>query len=391
MTPGPLSVEDVCGAVHKLTNALLTTSDSTGAFLLQVPDGRQIDTVSWNGWDWTQGIGLYGLWSYFTLSQIPRFLHIVHDWFEARFSEGGTTKNINTMAAMLPLACLYEAAETSRYEYLPHLEDWSRWAYAELPRTQFGGFQHVTYENLNAQQLWADTMMMTALPLAKIGLVLDHPDYVEEAGHQFLLHIKYLFNPSSGLFFHGWQFNTAEGVQDGQGHNFGRVHWARGNSWLTIAIPEFLDLLNGDSAWQRRTTLLRTHLQDTLQAQCRALCHHQTSSGLWCTILDETEENGSYAEASASAGFACGMLKALRRGYLVREPTYDYEAVALKAVEGIWRNINQDGKLMNVSFGTGVGDDAQHYKEIPRTTMPYGQAMAILALTEYQKYITEKW
>ena len=43
--------------------------------------------------------------------------------------------------------------------------------------------------------------MMTLLPLAKIGKVLNRPACVEEAKKQFLLHLQYLFDTSTGLFF----------------------------------------------------------------------------------------------------------------------------------------------------------------------------------------------
>jgi len=39
--------------------------------------------------------------------------------------------------------------------------------------------------------------------------------------------------------------------------------------------------------------------------------------------------------------------------------------------------INPDGELQDVSFGTGMGNTLQHYKDIPLTSMPYGQSMAI--------------
>lgn len=36
-------------------------------------------------------------------------------------------------------------------------------------------------------QLWDDTLMMSVLPLAKIGLVLERPRYIEEAKRQVLV------------------------------------------------------------------------------------------------------------------------------------------------------------------------------------------------------------
>jgi unsaturated rhamnogalacturonyl hydrolase len=51
-------------------------------------------------------------------------------------------------------------------------------------------------------------------------------------------------------------------------------------------------------------------------------------------------------------------------------------------------NISEAGELRNVSFGTPVFDTLQGYKDIPLTSMPYGQAMAILALAEFStRYI----
>lgn len=96
---------------------------------------------------------------------------------------------------------------------------------------------------------------------------------------------------------------------------------------------------------------------------------------MWHTLInDET----SYLEASATAGFAYGILKAVRKRYIDKK----YEAVAYKAIEGILNNINSDGELMHVSFGTGVCENLEGYKKIECTSMPYGQAMAILCLSE---------
>ena len=55
--------------------------------------------------------------------------------------------------------------------------------------------------------------MMSALPLAKIGLVLNRPEYVEEAKRQFMLHCQYLFDGTTGLFYHGWKWEEKEGIR----------------------------------------------------------------------------------------------------------------------------------------------------------------------------------
>ena len=167
-----------------------------------------------------------------------------------------------------------------------------------LPRTEENGFQHIVFNSENREQLWDDTLMMSVLPLAKIGKLLGRPQYVEEARRQFMLHIKYLVDRKTGLWFHGWTF-------DGR-HHFANALWARGNCWVTIAIPEFIELLDLPPGDGLREFLLETHLQ-----QIRTLVKHQDAGGLWHTLIDDPK---SYLEASATAGFAYGILKSVRKG-----------------------------------------------------------------------------
>jgi unsaturated rhamnogalacturonyl hydrolase len=372
--PSPLIIEgltgkDVSEKIELLIGNLINIKDDTGHFLLKLPDGRVIDTKGWNDWEWTHGIGLYGLYQYHALTSSPLALKVMNDWFNARLAEG-TTKNINTMAVFLTLAYLYE--ETRERSFLPWLDSWAEWAMHDLPRTTFGGMQHITYLEINHNQLWDDTLMMTVMPLAKIGKLLNRPHYVEEAKRQFLLHIQYLYDPQTGLFFHGWEFD--ENAPGGVGHNFARARWARGNSWLTIAIPDFIELLDLPPE-----DGLRLYLVSVLEAQCRALRRLQAADGTWRTLLDVPEEEGSYQEASATAGFAYGLLKSIRKRYISNH----YTDTAMKAVKAVIQRITTDGELLDVSFGTGMGRDLKHYIDIERTSMPYGQAMAMMALVEF--------
>jgi unsaturated rhamnogalacturonyl hydrolase len=63
------------------------------------------------------------------------------------------------------------------------------------------------------------------------------------------------------------------------------------------------------------------------------------------------------------------MLKARRKKYIVGDA---FEATAVRALKGVLANIDEKGELRNTSFGTAMGHDLQHYKDIPITSMPYG-------------------
>lgn len=355
--------------VNKLIENLVCMKDKDGKFLLKLKDGRIIDTKGWDtGWEWTHGIGLYGMYKYYELTEDAKALAIITDWFANKFVKESTTKNVNTVSPFLTLAYLYENEDTKKKSYLPYLEQWSEWIMNEMPRTNEQGLQHIVYNSENCQQLWDDTLMMTVLPLAKIGKVLNRTEYIEEAKKQFMLHIKYLADKKTGLWFHGWTFAGH--------HNFAKALWARGNSWITIAIPDILELLNLPA-----NDAFREFLLDALKNQIEALAKVQDESGLWHTVLDDTT---SYLEASATAGFAYGILKAIRKRYISKK----YESIATKAIGGVLDQISNDGELRKVSFGTPVFNTLQEYKDIPLTSMPYGQSMAILCLAEYlRRYI----
>jgi unsaturated rhamnogalacturonyl hydrolase len=88
------------------------------------------------------------------------------------------------MSPLLTAAFLHEGGYA---DYKAHLEAWAEWVMYDMPRTEEQGLQHITYLVDNHQQLWDDTLMMTVLPLAKIGLLLGRKGYVEEAKRQFLV------------------------------------------------------------------------------------------------------------------------------------------------------------------------------------------------------------
>ena len=205
---------------------------------------------------------------------------------------------------------------------------------------------------------------MTVMFLALMGEIEDNDEYREEARYQFLLHIKYLVDHKTGLLYHGWTF---EG-----NHNFAEALWGRGNCWFTIAVPEYLEVAKVTGADKR-------FLIEALVAQVEALAKFQDEGGMWHTLVDDPS---SYLEASATCGFAYGILKAVRLGLIDKK----YQEVGLKALEPILKLIDKDGTVNQVSYGTPMGRESKDfYKGIEIRPMPYGQALAMLFLLEVLK------
>ncbi|HWT75855.1 MAG TPA: glycoside hydrolase family 88 protein [Mobilitalea sp.] len=310
-------------------------------------------------WEWTQGVGLFGLWKYYEATGEQQYLDMLIKYYDERLEQGLPSKNINTCAPMLPLS--YLAEYTKNKEYLSVCEEWAQWIMNELPRTKEGGFQHITSDTLNDQELWDDTLVMTVLFLANYGRIMNKQAYIEEAKYQFLIHIKYLTDRKTGLWFHGWTFNG--------NHNFTQALWGRGNCWITIAIPEFLNLIPCEYS-------IRRFLLEALKAQVEALKCYQEDNGMWHTLLDD---NTSYVETSATCGFAYGILRAVHLGFI----DSSFKECAYKALTPVLGYIEDNGIVNQVSYGTAMGRTTkQFYKDIAIKSMPYGQALSILFLLE---------
>ena len=317
-----------------------------------------ISIISMDAWEWPQGVALFAMYQYYRESGDKSVLEYLKAWFDRQIAKGLPPQNINTTCPMLTLACIYE--EERDEKYLPLLQEWLEGVMHRLPRTPEGGLQHIVSGILNEGQLWDDTLYMTVLFLARMGRVLENEDYIQESIRQFMVHIKYLSDVKTGLFFHGWTFQG--------NHHFAEALWGRGNSWYTAGLVDYLECLEGNEG-------VKQFLLTTLLRQAQALENCQDESGLWHTILDDED---SYLETSASCAFAYGILKAVRKGYLPAR----FALVGEKAVKGVMEQIAEDGTVNGVSYGTPVFSTIQEYKEIPICPMPYGQSMALMMLVE---------
>lgn len=319
----------------------------------------KISNIDIDKWEWPQGVGIFGMYSDYKKHGDKKILEWIISWFEKNFEKGVPERNINTTAPMLTLAFIAE--ETKNQRYLDMCVEWVNWIMTALPRTENGIFQHIVTDDENKNQVWDDTLFMTVLFVAKMSVMLGDEKLKEEAEYQFLMHTRYLFDKKTGLWFHGWTFE--------ENNNFAEALWGRGNCWITAGIPLFLEIMPSVSPSVKR------YLENVLECQAKALLKFQDKCGLWHTVIDDET---SYIETSASAGFAYGLLKAADMGILDKK----YKTAANKAVEGLKKYIEEDGTVKNVSYGTPMGKTVQFYKDIPLCTMAYGQALVILALNE---------
>ena len=190
---------------------------------------------------------------------------------------------------------------------------------------------------------------------------------IEESEYQLLLHIEQLADPITGLWYHGYSYLRND--------HFAGAFWGRGNSWATIALPLFDEILHLKPS-------LRKYVSTVLTRQVEAVGRLQDKSGFWHTLLDH-DDPGSYLESSCTAGFGYGILHGIKLGLLDGK----YKDIAEKALPAVLSAIDENGVLERCSYGTPMGrENLDWYREIPIHPMPYGQAMAMLFLIEAQDF-----
>ena len=352
-----MTTDQIRAALDRLVGGLSGLKDE-GRFHEPNLDGTAGDYISFEGWEWPQGVGLYGLARLWLDTGDDRPRAMLEDWYAGHADRGLPGLNVNTTAPMLALALLWSRTRDDRWQRM--LDDWADRVIGEAPRCPGGGFQHDVSDRVNDGELWDDTLFMVALFLAAYGQASGRRALVDEAERQFLIHAHYLADRETGLWFHGWSFPRAD--------NFARARWARGNAWVTAGLADLPGLCD-------LTPAVAAHLDAVLAAQIAALLPLQTGAGAWRTLLDDP---ASYEETSATAGIAYGLMKAARTG---RAPAAARTA-GRRALAHVMGQIGPDGVVGGVSYGTRMGHDLQFYRDIPIQPTAYGQSLAILCLVE---------
>jgi unsaturated rhamnogalacturonyl hydrolase len=215
--------------------------------------------------------------------------------------------------------------------------------------------------------VWIDIGYFSAPAMARLGRLSQDGAMVERALDQLLLHQRHLHDPATGLFWH-------VAYPEKMAHS--ACLWARGNSWFSIAAPEVLSEVRMAGLEHRMTDKVK-QIADGVTRQLNKVIRLQDKSGLWHTVIDRED---SYLEASATAGFALGLGRALRMrlGGLDRKAAQEaYE----RALAAVLQKINLSGEFTHVSQQTPPGD-FQFYQSIKLGTAPFGTGVCMMALSE---------
>lgn len=306
-------------------------------------------------WDWPCGVAYYGISKAYEVTKNEKYLNLMKERIDEYMELGLPVWTVNTCAMGHCLITLYEATGEEKYWEVVM----SKIDYIRNHALRFGDsvLQHtVSANNDFPEQAWADTLFMAAFFLLRVGVKLKDEEIIEDALNQYHWHIKYLQNPETGFWYHGYNNITKD-------HMSG-FYWGRANAWAAYTMSQVGVVLPESYLYPKFLDIV-----GSLNEQLAALKMVQTKNGLWRTILDDEE---SYEEISASCGIAAAMLT---KGNPLHIKYIN------KAIKGVIEHISADGRVLDVSGGTAVMRDRDGYRNISKDWIQgWGQGLALAFL-----------
>ncbi len=284
-------------------------------------------------------------------------------WFAPKLASGPRTKGWFWFWAAEALPALDLHLKTNDPRYLEYARAVVGFMENSAARTSNGAF----VPHPPALEVWIDVCYFTAPAMALLARISGDSAMLECAADQMIVHRDHLIDPASGLFWH-------VAYVDRKSHS--PCLWARGNSWFSIAAPQVIAEIEAAGGLQPPAVKVEM-IRGALARQLNRVATLQDSSGLWHTVIDRDD---SYLEASAAAGFALALGRALR----TRLPGLDSARARdayTRALGAICSKIDAHGAFAGVSQQTPPGDFA-FYNSIEIGTAPFATGVCMMALSE---------
>lgn len=177
------------------------------------------------------------------------------------------------------------------------------------PRTASGNYWH---KQIYPWQVWLDGLYMAQPFQLAFARAADRPELIDDTRRQFAHVRNVMRDPSSGLYYHGWDERRIERWSNPQ-TGCSPCFWGRAMGWYLMALIDCLEALRdpGEPAGQARALLAQL-----LRESADALLAARSPRGLWFQVLDRDARERNYEEASASLMFAYALMKSVRIGFL---------------------------------------------------------------------------
>ena len=307
--------------------------------------------------NWGEGVALWGFNHSAKAFPNKDYMQFLEQWVKTGLENNKFQFTVNTSIPYVGMGEVYKYSGNE--EYLKLMKCQADYLINDAPRLKNGAIIHTDPYAKFGRQMWGDTVFMAGLFLAYMGELTGKKAYIDEAMNQLSIHVNIL-QDKDGLLYHGW---------DETEQSYIGCKWGRANAWVAVAIVEMLDYMPANE------TLIKA-----LEKLLDAIIPWQKENGLWRTVLDG---KFSYLEASSAYGFGYAIIKGVRLGVIDKK----YLCIWNKMKETLISNVDEDGKVNNISAGTPVMRNEAEYNIIcEHRIQTWGQGLALMYFTECAEF-----
>lgn len=250
-----------------------------------------------------------------------------------------------TLAPSLPFIYRLrrDSAFANRQAYADHIERMLR--YAKDEQVRLPGLNIYTRLTPEKYTTWVDDMFMGIPFLMQAAQYATNPQernaWLNDAAMQVLNFNKVVWNEDSKLYSHARYSERPVRLP----------HWSRANGWGIWATTEVLNALpKNHPQYNAVLAHFRQHVQ--------ALAPLQNANGFWLQLLDRPN---SPEEVSGTAIFTMAIARGIRQGWIPAS----YRTYAEKGWAALKSQMEMDGTVHNICYGTMCSEDENYYLQRP--------------------------
>ena len=300
-----------------------------------------------NRWHYHQGVFLYGMLRVWEVTGKDEYFEYTKAYIDNLIDDEGNfyfaRDELDSIQVGILLFPLYEATNDKKYVIAATK---LRNLLKTINKTSEGGYWH---KDKYPYQMWLDGLYMAGPFSLMYGEHFNEPELAQAVLYQEKLMRKNMTDEETGLLYHAWDEKKAQAwanKETGCSPEF----WGRSVGWYGTALIDILD--NLDEKIAGREDLL-TSLQNFIPAVVK---QQDDVSGLWYQVVNKGDQEDNWLESSCSALFVYTMAKAVKAGYIDREP---YMESINKAYNGLFEHMvdvkDSSLTLSGICIGTSAG------------------------------------
>ena len=218
--------------------------------------------------------------------------------------------------------------------------------YAKDGQVRFPGSNIYTRLTPEKYTTWVDDMFMGIPFLVQASQYASTPEekklYLDDAANQAVKFNEQVWDKEANLYMHAKY----------SGRDVKLPHWSRANGWGIWAMSEVLMVLpKNHPNYKPILEHYRKHVDSLVKLQ--------NQNGFWLQVLDRPD---SREEVSGTAIFTMAIARGITNGWLNEKK---YKPFVLKGWEAIKTQIEPDGTVHNICYGTMCSEDVNYYMNRP--------------------------